>query len=71
MVTSPYTHGQLILLRQFIHTKDSNYVLERLVVLEDLLDSCRDLIVLLANLHIRSREILEHSFRRRPYDAGV
>ena len=45
-----YTHSQLVLLRQLIHTQNSNDILEGLVVLENLLDSSRNLVVLLANL---------------------
>ena len=40
------TYSQLVLLGQLIHTQDSNDILERLVVLEDLLDGGRDLVVL-------------------------
>ena len=43
------THSKLVLLRQFIHTKNGNDILERLVVLEDLLDGGRDLVVLCAD----------------------
>ena len=44
------TYSQLVLFRQLIHTQDSDDILERFVVLENLLDSGRDLVVLLANL---------------------
>ena len=44
------THGELILFRQLIHTQNGNDILERLVILEDLLDGGGDLVVLLANL---------------------
>ena len=44
------THSELVLLRQLIHTKDSNDILERLVVLEDLLHSGGDLVVLRTDL---------------------
>ena len=40
------THGQLVLLGQLVHTKNGNDILERLVVLEDLLDSGGNLVVL-------------------------
>ena len=40
------TYGQLVLFRQLIHTKNGNDILERLVVLEDLLDSGGNLVVL-------------------------
>ena len=43
-------HSQLVLLGQLIHTQDGNDILERLVVLEDLLHSGCNLVVLLANL---------------------
>ena len=44
------THSQLILLGQLIHTQDSNDILERLVVLKDLLDGSGNVIVVLTNL---------------------
>jgi hypothetical protein len=43
------TYGQLVLFRQLVHTQDSNDILERLVVLEDLLDGGGNIVVLLAN----------------------
>jgi hypothetical protein len=43
------THGQLVLLRQLVHTQDSNDILEGLVVLKNLLDGGGNIIVLLAN----------------------
>lgn len=46
--------GQLVLLRQFVHTKNGNDILEGLVVLKDLLDGSGNLIMLLANLYTRS-----------------
>jgi hypothetical protein len=71
MVISQYTHGQLILLRQLIHTKDSDDILERLVVLENLLDSRRNIIVFPANLHIQTVRHLNPFRKRGPYDTGV
>ena len=44
------TYGKLVLLRQLVHTQNGNNILERLVVLEDLLDSGSNLVVLLADL---------------------
>merc|ERR1711892_106561 len=40
---------ELVFLRQLIHTKDSNDVLERLVILEDLLDTSGNVVVLVSN----------------------
>ena len=40
------TYRQLVLLGQLVHTENGNDILERLVVLEDLLDGRRDLVVL-------------------------
>jgi hypothetical protein len=45
-----YTHSQLVLLRQLIHTQNGNDILEGLVILQNLLDSSRNLVMLLANL---------------------
>lgn len=45
-----HTYGELIFFRQLVHTQDGNNILERLVVLEDLLDGSCNFIVLLANL---------------------
>jgi hypothetical protein len=39
--------SQLVLFGQFVHTKNGNDILERLVVLEDLLDTSGDIVVLL------------------------
>ena len=44
------THSELVLLRQLVHTQDSNDILEGLVVLEDLLHGGGDVVVLLADL---------------------
>ena len=44
--TNMVTYSQLVLFRQLIHTKNGNDILERLVVLEDLLDSGGNLVVL-------------------------
>lgn len=44
------TYSQLVFLRQFVHTQDSNNILKRLVVLKDLLDGGGNVVVLLANL---------------------
>ena len=44
------THGKLVLLRQLVHTKNGNDILEGLVVLKDLLGGSSDLVVLLADL---------------------
>jgi len=43
------TYGELVLLRQLVHTENGNDILERLVVLEDLLDSSGNIVVLLAD----------------------
>lgn len=43
------TYSELVLLGQLIHTENGNDILERLVVLEDLLDGGGDVVVLLAN----------------------
>ena len=48
------TYGELVLLGQLVHTQDSNDILERLVVLKDLLDSGGDLVVLLTDLDTSS-----------------
>lgn len=42
--------SELVLFRQLVHTQDSNDILERLVVLENLLNSGGDIVVLLADL---------------------
>ena len=42
--------GKLVGLGKFVHTQNGNDILERLVVLEDLLDRGGDLVVLLADL---------------------
>ena len=41
--------GELVLLGELVHTQDGDDVLQGLVVLEDLLDATRDLVVILAN----------------------
>ena len=41
--------GQLVFFGQFVHTKNGNDILERLVVLEDLLDTSGDFVVLLTD----------------------
>jgi hypothetical protein len=41
--------SQLVFFRQFVHTENGNDILERLVVLEDLLDTSGDVIVLLTD----------------------
>ena len=43
------TYGQFVLFRQLVHTQDSNDILERLVVLEDLLDSGGNIVVFLTD----------------------
>jgi hypothetical protein len=43
------TYGQLVLLRQLVHTKNGNDILERLVVLENLLDRGGHVVVVLAD----------------------
>lgn len=43
-------HSQLVLFGQLVHTQDGNDILERLVILENFLDSSGNIIVLLANL---------------------
>ena len=43
------TYGQLVLFRQFVHTQDSDDILEGLVVLKDLLDSSGDIVVFPTN----------------------
>ena len=53
------TYGKLVLFRQLVHTQDSNDILERLVILEDLLDGGGDLVVLLANLFTMACQRLE------------
>ena len=47
---STLTYSELILLRQLVHTQDSNDILEGLVVLKDLLDSGGDVVVFLTDL---------------------
>ena len=47
---APRTYGELVLLRQLVHTQNGNDILERLVVLEDLLDSGGNVVVLLTDL---------------------
>lgn len=42
--------SQLVLLRQLVHSENGNDILERLVVLEDLLDSGGNIVVLLSDL---------------------
>ena len=44
------TYGQLVLLRQLVHSENSNDILQRLVVLEDLLHSGGNIVVLLSDL---------------------
>ena len=44
------THRQFVLLRQLIHTKNGNDILERLVVLKDLLNGSCNLVVFFADL---------------------
>ncbi len=44
------TYSQLVLLGQLVHTENGNDILERLVVLKDLLDSGGNLVVLGTNL---------------------
>jgi len=44
------TYGQLVLFRQLIHSKNGNDILERLVVLEDLLHGGGNVIVFLSDL---------------------
>ena len=41
--------GELVLLRELVHTQNGDDVLQGLVVLEDLLDATRDLVVVLAD----------------------
>ena len=41
--------GELVLLGQLVHSQDGDDVLQRLVVLQDLLDAARDLVVVHAN----------------------
>ena len=43
------TYSQLVLFGQLVHTQNSNDSLERLVVLEDLLDGSSNLVMFLAN----------------------
>jgi hypothetical protein len=42
--------GQLVFFRQLVHTQDGNNILERLVVLKDLLDGGGDRVMFLSNL---------------------
>ena len=42
--------GEFVLLRQFIHTENSDDILKRLVILEDLLDGGGDLVMFLSDL---------------------
>jgi hypothetical protein len=65
-----YTHSQLVLLRQLIHTQNGNDILERLVVLENLLDSSRNLVVLLANLLLAMSD-LKLFLTLSPYNARI
>lgn len=44
------TYGELVLLGQFVHTENGNDILERLVVLKDLLDGGGNLVVFSTNL---------------------
>ena len=44
------SYSQFVFLRQLVHTQDSNNILERLVVLENLLDCCSNIVVFLADL---------------------
>ena len=45
------TYSELVLLRQLIHTENGNDILERLVVLENLLDGSRNFVVLSTDLY--------------------
>jgi hypothetical protein len=58
------THGQLVLLRQLVHAQNSNDILERLVILENLLNGSGDIIMLLANLQISSGTRPMESYKR-------
>jgi hypothetical protein len=49
MQYSKATYSELVLLRQLVHTQDSNDILERLVVLKDLLDGGGNIVMFLAN----------------------
>lgn len=42
--------SQLVLFRQLVHSKNGNDILERLVILEDLLDGGGNVVVLLSDL---------------------
>jgi hypothetical protein len=44
------TDREFVLLRQFVHTKNGNDILQRFVVLQNFLDSGGDLVVLLSDL---------------------
>ena len=43
-------YSELIFLRQFIHTQDSNDILKRFIVLENLLNGSCDIVVFLSDL---------------------
>jgi len=53
------TYGQLVLLRQLVHSENSNDILQRLVVLEDLLHGGSDVVVLLSDLDNTSESAME------------
>jgi len=42
-------HDELVVLRKLVHTEDSNDILERLVVLKDLLDTTSDVVMVLSD----------------------
>ena len=44
-VNTRSTYSEFVLLRQLVHAQDSNNILERLVVLKDLLDGSGDIVV--------------------------
>ena len=44
------SYSQFVLFRQFIHTENGNDVLERLIILKDLLNSSGNFVVLLPDL---------------------
>ena len=60
-------HGELVVLRQLVHAKNGNNVLERLVLLENLLDTAGGEVVL------RADDVGVHETRRRVerVDGGV
>ena len=66
-----FTHGQLVLLRQLIHSKNGNDILERLVVLEDLLHGGGDIVVLLSNLQKWTSTKSDGVLGVRTYHTGV